>query len=348
MQLSDFHYELPDELIAQKPLERRSASRLLVQRGNTVLHQHMVDLPDLLQPGDHLVFNNTRVIKARLFGQKHTGGQLELLIERVVSQNEALTKIRASKAMKPGTGFTVAGVEATVLSRDSDLFHVQFKLQADQSLADLFEQHGQLPLPPYIERTPDSTDLERYQTVFAEKSGAVAAPTAGLHFDENLLSAVKERGIKTSFITLHVGAGTFMPVRTTDISQHHMHAERVQVSAETVSSIAATKEQGGRVIAVGTTCVRSLEAAAESGVLTPFDGETRLFLTPGSTFNVVDAMLTNFHLPESTLLMLVSAFGGYENTMAAYREAVNERYRFFSYGDAMLVWPAGQTNQASE
>jgi len=339
MQLSDFHFELPDSLIAQVPLPTRSASKLLVQNGASVDHRIISDLPQLLRPGDHLVFNDTKVIPARLFGRKSTGGKLELLIERVTSTNEVLTKIRASKPLKPGGDFWVGEIKATVIGRSDDLFQVRFDLPAELSIDAVIEAHGQLPLPPYIERKPDQADLERYQTVYAEKPGAVAAPTAGLHFDDALFTALSARGITHSFVTLHVGAGTFMPVRVTDISQHQMHPERVTVSERTVAQIKQVKSNGGRIIAVGTTSVRSLEAAAVSGELQSYNDDTRLFITPGSRFNVVDAMITNFHLPQSTLLMLVSAFGGYQNTMAAYESAVASQYRFFSYGDAMLVWP---------
>jgi len=339
MQLSDFHFELPDDLIAQAPIPERSASRLLVQRGSHIEHRTVNELPQLLCSGDHLVFNDTKVISARLRGEKPTGGQLELLIERVTGENEVLTKIRASKAMKAGSEFLVNDVRAVVVGRSRDLFRVQFELPAGFSIDALIDTYGQLPLPPYIERQPDQSDLERYQTVYAAKPGAVAAPTAGLHFDDKLFEALASHGITHSFVTLHVGAGTFMPVRVDDISQHQMHPERVEVSEQTVANIGRAKAAGGRIVAVGTTSVRSLEAASASGELQVYNGETRLFITPGSRFNVVDAMITNFHLPESTLLMLVSAFGGFDNTMAAYRSAVESQYRFFSYGDAMLVWP---------
>lgn len=339
MQLTDFHFDLPENLIAQVPLAQRSASRLLVQSGADLDHRQVTDLPNLLKSGDHLVFNDTRVIPARLFGQKRTGGKLELLVERVVSSNELQTKIRASKSIKTGGEFLVGDIAATVTGRSDDLFNVRVDLPDGLSMDAFIEAHGQLPLPPYIERTPDEADQERYQTVYADKPGAVAAPTAGLHFDAALFDALAAMGVTHSFVTLHVGAGTFMPVRVDDITQHKMHPERVEVSADTVAQIAHAKSIGGRVIAVGTTSVRSVEAAAASGELQAYNDDTRLFITPGSRFNVIDAMITNFHLPESTLLMLVSAFGGYENTMAAYRAAIDAQYRFFSYGDAMLIWP---------
>jgi len=340
MQLTDFQFDLPEELIAQVPLAERSASRLLVQTGTKLAHHQFSELPTLLKKGDLLVFNNTRVIPARLYGQKPTGGKLELLIERVTGIDEVLTKIRASKAMKTGAEFEIASVKAEVLGRQDDLFSVRFNLPNGVELSAFIEEHGQIPLPPYIQRAPDDSDLQRYQTVYAKEPGAVAAPTAGLHFDESVLEALAANGINHTFITLHVGAGTFMPVRVDDIASHVMHAERAEVSQSTVDAIEATKRAGGRVIAVGTTSVRALESAASTGTLQACKQETRLFLTPGCSFNVIDAMITNFHLPESTLLMLVSAFGGMENTLAAYTEAVQNQYRFFSYGDAMLVWPA--------
>jgi len=344
MQLSDFHFELPEDLIAQAPLPIRSASRLLVQHGARIEHRVVSELPQLLRAGDHLVFNDTKVIPARLHGTKLTGGKLELLIERVTGENEVLTKIRASKSMKAGGEFLVDTVRAEVVGRSCDLFRVQFALPAGLTIDTFIDTHGQLPLPPYIEREPDHSDLERYQTVYADKPGAVAAPTAGLHFDENLFAALAKQGITHSFVTLHVGAGTFMPVRVDDINQHQMHPERVEVSEQTVEQISRAKSSGGRIVAVGTTSVRSLEAASATGELQVYNDETRLFITPGSRFNLVDAMITNFHLPESTLLMLVSAFGGYQNTMAAYRSAVESQYRFFSYGDAMLIWPENSSN----
>lgn len=342
MQLSEFHFDLPENLIAQAPLPKRSASRLLVQNAGQIAHHVMNDLPKLLRAGDHLVFNDTKVIPARLFGQKPTGGKLELLVERVTGTDELLTKIRASKALKVGGEFRVGDMNAAVIGRTDDLFRVRVELPAGLSLDAFIQSHGQLPLPPYINRPPDEADQQRYQTVYADKPGAVAAPTAGLHFDTALFEALAEVGITHSFVTLHVGAGTFMPVRVDDISEHKMHPERVEVSAKTVAEIESAKSRGGRIVAVGTTSVRSLEAAAASGELHTFNDETNLFITPGSRFNVVDAMITNFHLPESTLLMLVSAFGGFEYTMASYQAAIEEQYRFFSYGDAMLIWPGMQ------
>jgi S-adenosylmethionine:tRNA ribosyltransferase-isomerase len=337
MRLSDFHYELPDELIAQHPAERRGASRMLCLDGPSgeLTDRVFQDLPDLLRPGDLLVFNNTRVMAARLYGHKASGGKVELLVERLLSPSEALAHIKASKSPKTGSELLVEGARLTVVGRDDGLFRLSL---AEGSFIDLMDQHGHMPLPPYIRR-PDSEDDEaRYQTVYARTPGAVAAPTAGLHFDQDMLDRLTEMGVEQAFVTLHVGAGTFQPVRVDDISEHRMHAEWAEVPQAVVDQVAATRARGGRVVAVGTTSVRSLEsAAASSGQLQPFAGDTRLFITPGYRFRVVDALLTNFHLPESTLLMLVSAFAGYEPVMAAYRHAVEKRYRFFSYGDAMFL-----------
>lgn len=357
-QLSDYSYDLPSELIAQSPLANRSDSRLLVLNGNKRQHLGIHSIPELLQPGDRLVFNNTRVIPARVFGHKASGGKLELMLERVSATGTVLAKIRASKSPKPDSVIVLQGsdktqtdaksIEARVIGRQDDLFELTESDGESGTLAQFIEQHGDIPLPPYIDRKPDDNDAERYQTVFAQKPGAVAAPTAGLHFDNALLAALAANGIDHSFITLHVGAGTFQPVRVDDVSTHVMHAERVEVGQQVVDEINATRRNGGRIIAVGTTCVRSLEAAAAGGELASFDGETQLFITPGFAFKVIDAMITNFHLPESTLLMLVSAFAGLDNTLNAYREAVSQRYRFFSYGDAMLVWPASNLFEPDE
>lgn len=352
--LSDYHYDLPASLIAQSPLQNRSDSRLMVVTGHDRAHMSVRDLAQLLKAGDHLVFNNTRVIPARLFGQKKSGGKLELMLERMNNDGSVLAKIRASKSPKPGTVIELHAprsetdhphdspetLELNVTGRRDDLFELQVAAGYEAQLAQFVEDHGEIPLPPYIERKPGDEDQERYQTVFAEKPGAVAAPTAGLHFDSALFASLESAGISHSFITLHVGAGTFQPVRVENPENHVMHAERVSVGSDTVAAIEACKARSGRVIAVGTTCVRALEACAkESGSVQAFEGETRLFLTPGAKFNVVDAMFTNFHLPESTLLMLVSAFAGLDETLAAYHDAVERQYRFFSYGDAMLVWP---------
>jgi S-adenosylmethionine:tRNA ribosyltransferase-isomerase len=337
MQLSDFYYDLPSELIASEPLSERTASRLLRVGIDGVCHDgKFTDVLALLQPDDLLVFNNTRVIPARLHGQKVSGGQVEVLIERVLDTHTALAHVRASKSPKPGTRLHLeSAVDVEVTGRQDDLFVLRFLQQ--ESVLSLLEQYGHVPLPPYIERQDTPADRERYQTVFAQTPGAVAAPTAGLHFDEALLAALRAKGVATAAVTLHVGAGTFQPVRVQDLSQHIMHAEYADVSPETCAAVNACKARGGRVVAVGTTSVRSLESAAKQGMIQPFQADTRLFITPGYRFNVVDAMITNFHLPESTLLMLVSAFSGYEAIMKAYEHAVRQGYRFFSYGDAMFL-----------
>jgi S-adenosylmethionine:tRNA ribosyltransferase-isomerase len=346
MRLSDFHYDLPPELIAQRPLDERSASRLLcLDRVTGALSDRMFrELPDLLQPGDLLVFNDTRVIPARLLGVKRdTGGRVEVLVERVLDEHRVLAHVRASKS--PGEGVALwleEALEAVVEGREGDLFVL--RVAGDESVLELLERHGHMPLPPYIERADGPEDRNRYQTVFASRPGAVAAPTAGLHFDASVMDRIRERGVELASVTLHVGAGTFQPVRVQDLSEHVMHAEWVEVDQTVCDRVAACRARGGRVVAVGTTAVRSLESAASDGELKPFCGDTRLFITPGYEFRVVDAMITNFHLPESTLLMLVSAFAGYEPVMNAYRHAVAERYRFFSYGDAMFM---GQWQVAS-
>lgn len=331
---SDFAYPLPPELIAQQPPEQRSGARLLQLADDAVHDRSILDFPDLLRPGDLLVFNDTRVIPARLAARKATGGAVEIMVERVVDQQHVWAFLRASKTPKAGSTLHIHGHVIEVLARDGQLFHLRSQMPG---WWDLLQQYGQMPLPPYIHRAADAADSERYQTVFARHAGAVAAPTAGLHFDQALLQRIEQAGHELAYVTLHVGAGTFQPVREDDLSQHRMHAERLQVSAELVQRIAATRAAGGRVVAVGTTVVRALETAAASGELQAFDGDSRLFITPGYAFQVVDALLTNFHLPESTLLMLVSAFAGYERVMAAYRYAVEQRYRFFSYGDAMWL-----------
>ncbi|MEM1404135.1 MAG: tRNA preQ1(34) S-adenosylmethionine ribosyltransferase-isomerase QueA [Pseudomonadota bacterium] len=342
MQRSDFTYDLPDELIAQHPLSERSASRLLSVDGPSgdVSHLSFKDLPPLLRDGDLLVFNNTRVIPARLYGHKESGGRVEVLIERVTGETTALSHVRASKSPKPGTRIFVGDEETKlgevlVTGREGALF----ALESDLRIAQLLERFGHMPLPPYIEREDEEADKERYQTVFAQREGAVAAPTAGLHFDGVLLEQIAEVGVSTTEVTLHVGAGTFQPVREDDVRDHEMHAEWLEVTEATCKQIQETKARGGRVIAVGTTAVRSLETAAQSGELKPYSGDTQLFILPGFRFNCIDAMITNFHLPESTLLMLVSAFCGRDVILRAYEEAVKERYRFFSYGDAMFLTP---------
>ena len=340
MKKSDFHYALPPELIAQAPLPRRSASRLLsVPPGDLPCEDLQVtDLPDLLRAGDLLVFNDTRVIPARLHGQKATGGRVEIMVERLQPGNEALAQLGVSKPPKPGSRIELdAGGAAQVLGREGEFWRLRFDVEG--TLADWLQQAGQLPLPPYIRRTPGADDAERYQTVFAREAGAVAAPTAGLHFDEPLLDALRARGVAMGQVTLHVGAGTFQPVRVEDLREHRMHSEWLNVGARLVEQVRATRAAGGRVVAVGTTVVRALESATgEDGTLHPFSGETRLFILPGYRIRSVDALLTNFHLPESTLLMMVSAFAGKDRMFAAYDHAIRERYRFFSYGDAMLIW----------
>ena len=333
----DFDYHLPPELIAQRPLAERTASRLLVLRDDqTWQDQVFTELPSLLQPGDLLVFNNTRVFPARLFGQKESGGKVEVLIERILSSRDALAHVRASKSPQPGSMLQlVDGTPVRVLDRQGEFFQLQFTL--DGALLDYLEGAGQVPLPPYIERGAEDLDRERYQTVYAAERGAVAAPTAGLHFDQALLQQLEKLGIARAFVTLHVGAGTFQPVRVERIEDHRLHAEHVAVTAAVCEQIKQTKASGGRVIAVGTTVVRSLEAAASCGHLQAFAGDTRLYITPGFEFQLVDALITNFHLPRSSLLMLVCAFAGYEFVMQAYRHAVEQAYRFFSYGDAMYI-----------
>ncbi|TBU99925.1 tRNA preQ1(34) S-adenosylmethionine ribosyltransferase-isomerase QueA [Stutzerimonas kirkiae] len=336
MQVADFSFELPDELIARHPLAERRASRLLTLEGETgrLAHRSFADLLDLLEPADLLVFNNTRVIPARLFGRKDSGGKLEILVERLLDERHVLAHVRSSKAPRPGTTIILDdGSEVGMLARHDSLFELQFP----EDVLPLLERIGHMPLPPYIDRADESSDRERYQTVYALHAGAVAAPTAGLHFDQALLDALREKGVETAFVTLHVGAGTFQPVRVERIEEHVMHREWLEVGQDVVDAVAACRARGGRVVAVGTTSVRSLETAARGGVLEPFRGDTDIFIYPGKAFNVVDALVTNFHLPESTLLMLVSAFAGYPETMAAYAEAVAQRYRFFSYGDAMFI-----------
>ncbi len=346
MQLSDFSYSLPPELIAQEALEDRTASRLLHLNADLapaeVNDKHFSDIVDLIQPNDLLIFNDTRVIPARLNGHKESGGKVEVLIERVLDDHRALVHIRANKSPKVGGCLLLEeAINAEVLGRNNALYEIKFT--NEEPVFKLLDQYGHIPLPPYIERDDTEADKERYQTVFAEKAGAVAAPTAGLHFTDELLQTLKDKGVETAQITLHVGAGTFLPVRVDNLEDHVMHAEWVEVSQQTCDAVAACKARGGKVVAVGTTSVRSLESAAnETGKLEPFSSDTRLFITPGFTFNVVDAMITNFHVPESTLLMLVSAFSGYDNIMSAYKHAVAEKYRFFSYGDAMFLEKSNQ------
>ncbi len=336
MQVSAFSFDLPDSLIARHPLAERRASRLLTLDGpsGSLGHHGFVELLDYLRPGDLMVFNNTRVIPARLFGQKDTGGKVEVLIERVLDGRRVLAHIRSSKSPKAGARIHIeGGGEAVMLARQDTLFELEF----EEDVLPLLERVGHMPLPPYIDRPDDVADRERYQTVYAQRAGAVAAPTAGLHFDTELLAALRDKGVESAFVTLHVGAGTFQPVRVERIEEHYMHREWLEVDQGVVDAVAACHARGGRVVAVGTTSVRSLESAARDGVLKPFSGDTDIFLYPGKPFHVVDALVTNFHLPESTLLMLVSAFAGYPETMAAYAEAIAKGYRFFSYGDAMFI-----------
>ena len=337
MRASDFRFDLPAELIAQYPAPSRRESRLLVVRaGGALEDRRFHELGSLLEPGDLLVMNNTRVIKARLPAAKASGGKAEILIERVLGPRRVLAHVRASRAPAIGSRLIIGGqAEATVRARHDDLFELE--IAGDSSIGALMESFGQVPLPPYIRRAAGRLDEERYQTVYAREDGAVAAPTAGLHFDAPLLDELRSAGIGTAFITLQVGAGTFQPLRSDDLDAHVMHAEFARVSAEVCEQVAAARSRGGRVVAVGTTSVRALESASAGGELAPFEGETRLFIRPGYIYRSVDAMITNFHLPESTLLMLVCAFAGFDTIMNAYRHAVAAGYRFFSYGDAMFL-----------
>ncbi len=338
MRASDFDYTLPEGLIANRPAQPRSRSRLLELACDGVIQdRHMTDFLDLLDDNDLLVLNNTRVIPARLFGHKSSGGKVEVLVERVLDEHRVLAHVRAGKSPRAGSELLLgeAGLAVDVLGRHEDLFELSFT--GDTPVLELLERYGHVPLPPYIERPDNRSDRDDYQTLYAEYPGAVAAPTAGLHFDETLLERLNSRNIHTAFVTLHVGAGTFQPVRADGLENHVMHAEFVQVEQAVCDAVTAARARGGRVVAVGTTVVRSLESAAGEAELKPFRGDTRLFITPGYRFNVVDALLTNFHLPRSTLLMLVCAFAGYEAVMGAYRHAIECGYRFFSYGDAMFL-----------
>jgi len=361
MRRTDFHFDLPQELIAQRPTERRSASRMLLLDGadGSLRDLQFRDFPSLLQSTDLLVLNDTRVIPARVFGVKESGGRVEILLERALTATTALVHLKASKGLKEGAAVKLPGGHtAIMLGRERDLFHVKFTCD----VGSFFETHGEMPLPPYIGRKAQDADRERYQTVYARASGAVAAPTAGLHFDADIFAALEQRGVRHAFITLHVGAGTFQPVRVDDVEDHRMHEEYLEVPEAACDAINATRAAGGRVIAVGTTVVRSLETAAAaadgspgangSGAagssrrgIAPYRGATRIFIKPGHRFRAVDAMVTNFHLPESTLLMLCSAFAGREALLAAYAHAVQARYRFFSYGDAMFLTPSASALQ---
>lgn len=343
MRVADFSFELPESLIAHYPQPQRSACRLLSLDGPTgqLTHGTFTDLLDKLKPGDLLVFNNTRVIPARLYGRKASGGKIELLVERMLDETRVLAHIRASKAPKPGAELLLGddeSVQATMVARHDALFEVKFN--DERPVLDILNAIGHMPLPPYIERPDEEADRELYQTVYSQKPGAVAAPTAGLHFDEPLLAALREKGIEMAFVTLHVGAGTFQPVRVDSIEDHIMHSEYAEVPQEVVDAVLAAKARGNNVVAVGTTSVRSLESAAQAAknsLIEPFFGDTQIFIYPGYQWKVVDALVTNFHLPESTLIMLISAFAGYQHTMRAYKEAVKAEYRFFSYGDAMFI-----------
>ena len=337
MKKSDFKYLLPDALIAQKPLAERDGSRLLCMDRNTgvTIDRQFSDFIDLINERDLLVFNDTKVIPARLFGNKQSGGKVEILIERILDDYHAIAHVKASKSPKPGTLIKLdKGLQCLVQGRVDDLFLLEFD---DFKVLELLEQIGHIPLPPYITRADDASDLTRYQTVFAKEAGAVAAPTAGLHFDLAMMNKIKAKGAQIVFVTLHVGSGTFQPVRVEDLSDHIMHKEFFAVNQETVDAVKLARARGGRVVAIGTTAVRALESASKSGVLVAGFGDTDLFITPGYQFNSVDAILTNFHLPESTLLMLVSAFAGYQSIMGAYNHAIDHSYRFFSYGDAMFL-----------
>ncbi len=340
MQASDFDYHLPEHLIAQQPPPQRRGSRLLVAdpREQSLVDRQFGELLDLVQPGDLVVFNDTRVIPARLRGHKQSGGRVEVLVERILDQRRILAQVRASKSPRSGSRLRLEqAIECEVLGRQDEFFVLRLESESDGAWLDQLQQYGHMPLPPYIQRGDADIDHERYQTVYAKHAGAVAAPTAGLHFDDAMLAEFRAKQVDIGFVTLHVGAGTFQPLRVEDISQHRMHAELVTVDERICQQIATAKKNRGRVIAVGTTVVRSLESAALEHGLQPYEGDTRLFITPGFSFRVVDALLTNFHLPRSTLLMLVSAFAGREFMLQAYHHAVEQEYRFFSYGDAMFI-----------
>ncbi len=336
MRTDEFDFDLPESLIAQHPPERRGASRLLHVAGTALEDCRFADLTKLVRPNDLLILNDTRVLKARLFGVKESGGRVEVLVERVLNDHEVLAQVRASKAPKAGSRLLLAdSLAVEMVGRAEDFFHLRFL--ADENVLELLERYGKLPLPPYITHAAEAEDEERYQTVFAREAGAVAAPTAGLHFDETMLQTLRDQGVQIAYVTLHVGAGTFQPVRAEHIHEHSMHSECYEIPQATVDAIARARAAGGRVVAVGTTSLRALESAAQSGTLQAGMGETRIFITPGYRFKVVEVLLTNFHLPRSTLLMLVCAFGGMAEMLAVYRHAVEQKYRFFSYGDAMLI-----------
>lgn len=348
MNVKDFSFELPDELIARYPQKERSASRLLCLDGTSgaVQHEQFKQIIEHVQAGDLLIFNDTRVIPARLLGEKVSGGKVEVLVERIIDEHRVLAHLRSNRSPKPGAKMILEGaVEAEMLGRQDALFELRFNTA--EPVLEVLEQYGHMPLPPYIDRPDEDSDRERYQTVYNKKPGAVAAPTAGLHFDDEILQQLRDKGAEFAYVTLHVGAGTFQPVRVDNIEEHHMHSEYAEVPEATVAAIKAAQKRGNRVIAVGTTSVRSLESAAQAAKqqntsLQPFFADTDIFIYPGYEFQLVDAMITNFHLPESTLIMLVSAFAGREHVMNAYQQAVQERYRFFSYGDAMFVTRAAR------
>jgi len=338
MKLSDFDYHLPEPLIAQRPLPQRGASRMLVvdPANHCFSDRNFTDIDEFLLPGDLLVLNDTKVVPARLYGHKSSGGRVEVLVERIIDDQHLLAQVRSSKSPKPGHRLILEdGIQCIMLRREDDFFVLH--QGSEKTWLDLLEQYGHIPLPPYIQRDDEAEDKQRYQTVFARYPGAVAAPTAGLHFDQSKLDQLLASGVNIAYVTLHVGAGTFQPLRVDNIAEHVIHAERVRVSQQLCDAVERTHDSGKRVIAVGTTVVRSLETAAASGGIKPFDGDSRLFITPGYSFKVVEAMITNFHLPQSTLLMLVCAFAGRQLMLDAYLHAVEQKYRFFSYGDAMYI-----------
>ena len=348
MRVSDFRFELPDELIASHPPTERRDSRLLCldRATGACADRRFMDFPALLEPGDLLVLNDTRVVPARLFGRKESGGRVEVMVERVRESHVATARIRAGRAPGCGTRMVLdGGADVRVLGREGELFVL--RMEHGPGFEPFMEEHGHVPLPPYIRRSDSPLDQERYQTVYARRPGAVAAPTAGLHFDHSLLDELVTRGVELSWVTLHVGAGTFAPVRVEEVATHRMHSERLEVGEATCAAVERTRRRGGRVVAVGTTVVRALESAARGGAIVPMAGETDIFIYPGFRFRTVDAMLTNFHLPGSTLLMLVSAFAGRDRVLAAYRHAVAQRYRFFSYGDAMFIHPPARSGSGS-
>lgn len=337
MKLEDFHFDLPDKLIARYPAAKRSESKLLCLQEDALVHKKFKDIIDLIHPGDLLVFNDTKVIPARLFGAKSTGGKIEILVERILDNHRILAQVRASKSLKAGEQLQFAdNIKLEVIGRQEQFYEIRSN-NPDFTILEVIESIGQIPLPPYMHREPDETDKERYQTVYAKHKGSVAAPTAGFHFDHELLEKLRDKKIEFGYLTLHIGAGTFAPIRVENIKDHTMHAEYIEVKQTLCDQIKATKQRGGRVISVGTTSLRALESASQSGEIKEFYGETRIFIYPGYEFHAVDALITNMHLPSSTLLMLTCAFGGYERVMHAYREAVKNKYHFYSYGDAMLM-----------